>query len=164
MGALYTKQELLALIRLNSNDPIRAREMGMNVDEAKVVEGALTYQEQPVHEIMTAIEDVFALDIDAVLNKETFERIIKSSRSRVPVYEGQKGNFTSVLYLKDILGLGFERAVPLREVVTSFAAESRVIRIPRSTPSGGDVVGIVTMEDIIEEILQEEIIDEHDHC
>merc|ERR1719329_657552 len=136
MGALYTKQELLALIRLNSNDPVRAKEMGMNVEEAKVVEGALTYQEQPVHKIMTALEDVFAIDINAVLNKDTFERIMESGHSRVPVYEGWQGNFTSVLYLKDILGLGFERETPLREVVASFAAQSRVLRIPRSTTSG----------------------------
>lgn len=202
MGAMYTKQEFLALIRLNAHDPVRAKEMGMVPEEAKLIEGALTYQEQPVHKVMTALEDVFAIDMDAVLDKDTFQQIIKSSNSRVPVYEGRKGNVTSVLYLKDILGLGFERKTPVREVVESFSAESRILRIPRSGTSGeafrlckdkrlhmlivvadppaagelpgdftapfddnaGDALGVVTMEDILEEILQDEIVDEHDHC
>ena len=51
----------------------------------------------------------------------------------MPVYSGAKSNVTALLFCKDLLGIGFERKSPLRDVLASFEASRRVVRIPRST-------------------------------
>ena len=108
--------------------------------------------------------------------------------ARIPVFEnGSTDIVAALLNTKDLLGIGFERELPIRTVLEAFKASHRVHRIHMSTKldqalekckrdhvhllvvtkddpghSAARAVGITTFEDIIEEILQEEIVDETD--
>mmetsp|Transcript_70376 Transcript_70376/g.159209 ORF Transcript_70376/g.159209 Transcript_70376/m.159209 type:complete len:88 (+) Transcript_70376:203-466(+) len=63
--------------------------------------------------------------------------------TRIPVYDDTNGfgPIFSILYVKDLVGLGFERAMPLKDVLKCFDADKRVKRVinsdPPATPSGG---------------------------
>lgn len=215
MGAVYSKTELVALIRLNAMDPERVKQTGITPADRKVLEGALTYRDRPVSEIMTPIAKTFAISIETVLDKATFKQLLQKGHTRVPVYEERQENIIGLLYCKDLLAMGFERQMSVREVLKAFNAERRVLRISSWTKAGDafeickkrrqhmlivtderpslplpqsmekspkkkmskessrslschiltelfPAVGVITMEDIIEEIIQEEIVGEDD--
>eukprot|EP00927_Polykrikos_kofoidii_P020658 TRINITY_DN19841_c0_g1_i1.p1 TRINITY_DN19841_c0_g1~~TRINITY_DN19841_c0_g1_i1.p1 ORF type:complete len:400 (+),score=56.80 TRINITY_DN19841_c0_g1_i1:71-1270(+) len=185
MGATFTKTELLALIRLNMADPERAKEVGLTSEEAEIVKGALTWQDERVDEAMTPLNRVVCVPFDTVLDQAAFQSIVQHNHSRMPVYEGDRTNIVALLYSKDLLANGYERRTPLREVLEAFNASSRVVRVLGSSTvghafqlckkrrthmlvvmsdlgEGGVVQGILTMEDILEKIIQQDITDEFD--
>mmetsp|Transcript_105218 Transcript_105218/g.234879 ORF Transcript_105218/g.234879 Transcript_105218/m.234879 type:complete len:388 (-) Transcript_105218:53-1216(-) len=187
MGGLYSKGELMALIQLNTSDPERAKEVGMTCADAKLVVGALSYKNQPVSNQMTRLDCVFSLSIDTIFDKDAFLQVLQKGHTRIPVFEGAPDNIVSVLYCKNLLGIGFEHKISLRQVTKTFKSQNRLIRIPASSSCGeafdicmkerqhlllvtddkeaienGPIVGIITMEDIMEMILQEDILGEDD--
>ena len=127
-----------------------------------------------------------------VLDAKTIMAILSHGHTRVPVTrKGSDADVYAVLFCKDLLGIGFERNAKLRDVLDSFGATQRVVRVSRATKlneameickqsrqhlllvsseadfasKGGDgapVVGLATMEDFIEELIQDEIIDYDD--
>ena len=70
---------------------------------------------------------------DRSLNKDIILDILSHGHTRVPVYSGETTNITAILFCKDLLGIGFERQAPLKEVLSSFRASQRVVRVGRST-------------------------------
>lgn len=187
---VFSRKELLTLVNINVDD-VHAKSSGLTVEDAKILRGALTFRDMTVSEVMTPLESCFSLDASAMLDKQTFEAILKCGHTRIPVYDGAKDHITALLFCKDLLGLGFERAIPLQKVLASFKASDRVKHVTAGTklhdafelckaerrhmlvvvadPSEGadasappKAVGVATFEDFLEEILQEEIVDETD--
>lgn len=72
----------------------------MDKDEVNIISGALELRRKTVADVMTRIEDVFMLDYEAVLDFETVSEIMKSGYSRIPVYEGNRQNIVTMLYIK----------------------------------------------------------------
>ena len=79
-------------MKLNVNSAVHAQESGLTPSDAKVLAGALTYQDRTVREIMTPMEEVFSLPIDACLDKPTIIGILKRGHTRIPVYDGSPQN------------------------------------------------------------------------
>lgn len=135
---------------------------------------------------MIAINDVYMLDINTVINREITEDIYTNGYSRIPIYDGDKSNITGVLMAKDLILFNPDRdqmtikqlSSVLREAV-QIDHSSNCLRVLSYFKEGGShlaivtkvetderrdpylkKIGLITLEDIIEEILGAEIVDE----
>eukprot|EP00802_Teleaulax_amphioxeia_P006391 Tamp_06395.p1 GENE.Tamp_06395~~Tamp_06395.p1 ORF type:complete len:497 (-),score=95.88 Tamp_06395:1120-2610(-) len=131
---VYTGRALLQLIRLNVTNPQHAKESGLTQEDGKVLVGALTYKDRTVGQVMTPLDQTFALPLSSVLDQDTFREILSRGHTRIPVYEGEKSNLVAILLAKNLLGIGFERALPLRTVLEVSGGGRDVIRVHKSTP------------------------------
>jgi CBS domain containing-hemolysin-like protein len=142
-----------------------------------IIEGAFEIDDTKVREIMTPRRDMIAIHADASA-AEIKKAFVESGHSRIPVYREDLDDIVGVVIAKDIMRLEIEgksnsaRASDIQRVVI-FAPESRHLadvfkdlKRARShlaiiVDEFGGTSGLVTMEDILEEIVGE-IQDEHD--
>jgi len=162
------------------------------VDEVQLIKGTLQLTTKNVRDCMTPLERVFALEQATLLDADTLARIRQRGHSRIPVYDGTPDAMVGILLIKALVGHGGGgtdaapvrvRDCPLRPLVvldatyslydalhTFQTGKSHLAAIRDRGADGRDhVVGIVTMEDILEELLLAEIHDETDldklrHC
>jgi len=144
-------------------------------DESGILEGIIRFGGETAKEVMTSRLDMVALD-----NRSTFSQVIKSvvdnAYSRIPVYQGTSDNIKGVLYIKDLLPhLGKSDNfrwqslvrpayfVPETKMIDDLLHEFQLNRVHMAivVDEFGGTSGLVTMEDIIEEIVGE-IRDEYD--
>ena len=146
--------------------------------ERDMLEGILSFGEKEVSEIMIPRIDVTDIDIHAAWS-EVMQTVVESGYSRIPVYDSSPDNIKGILYAKDLLPHidnrteSFEWQKLIRDAY--FIPESRMIddlledfrrkrmHIAIVVDEYGGTQGIVTLEDIIEEILGE-IDDEYDQA
>lgn len=167
---IYSKKEILKLISQHEN----LKESDIDEDEEKIVHGALSYSQKKVKEVMTEKEDVFYLNANDLLDQETVKKIKDDGSSRIPIIEDSK--VVGLLYVKDIIDpllqnkklkeLAREKvnfvsiATPLDEVLNKFRRTRSHLFIVLNNAK--HFAGIITIEDIIEEIIGKEIMDEYD--
>ena len=144
--------------------------------DKELLEGILTFGEKEASDIMVSRVDVTDIEIHSTFS-EVIETIRSTGYSRIPVYDGSQDNVKGILYSKDLLPYvgvrddGFAWQSLLREPY--FVPESRMIddlmedfrrkrmHIAVVVDEYGGTQGIVTLEDIIEEIVGD-IDDEYD--
>lgn len=144
-------------------------------EEKEMLEEIIKFYDTTASEIMTPRFDVE--DIDIKMNfREVLDFIIKSGYSRIPVYAGSEDNIKGILYIKDLLPY-LEKPesfrwqslirpayfVPETKKIDDLLEEFRTSKIHMAivVDEFGGTSGIVTMEDILEEIVGE-ISDEYD--
>lgn len=149
----------------------------LDEDEVEIIRGALQLSEKRVRDIMTPISEVFWLTPDTELNLEKLAEIKAAGRSRIPIFNRRLTQCFGVLLMKDLIDVDFEQApVRVSELTlhstqtvggmtaldTMFrkfiGARSHLIPIEKED----EIVGIATIEDLVEEILGHEIEDETD--
>ncbi len=151
-------------------------EGGLEQGERRMIYSIFQFGETLCREIMVPRIDVFALDINTSL-PEAFEQVARSGHSRVPVYTETIDNITGILFAKDMvrIKLGTEEQNPIRSLlrpayfvpeakkVDQLLQEMQVRRVHMAivVDEYGGMAGIVTLEDIVEEIVGE-IQDEYD--
>ena len=134
--------------------------------ESELVQSALEFDEKTAQEILTPRVDVTAIDIEDDKD-EIHDLIIRERYSRIPVYEGDIDNVIGILHTRDYLEKVIDGEVDLRELITpahfiyknlklsdilnDFRANRLHIAIV--TDEYGGFLGIVTMEDLLEEIV-----------
>jgi len=165
----------------------------LSVDEVQLIKGTLQLTTKKVRDCMTPLARVFALEQATLLDADTLARIRQRGHSRIPVYNGTPDAIVGVLLIKALVGQGGGgdtdaapvrvRDCKLRSLVVLDASyslydalhtfqtgKSHLAAIRERSADGLDhIVGIVTMEDILEELLLAEIHDETDldklrHC
>lgn len=155
-----------------------AQEGAVDPQEEQVIEGVFNLGDRTVRQIMTPRVDVQAVNAENSLGK-VIDDLIESGYSRFPVYEGDGDldNVVGVVHVRDLLHAYRMRgeAVKVREVmvpptlVPEQARAASLLTIFRRSQRHmamvvselGSVEGIVTLEDVLEEIVGD-IFDEHD--
>lgn len=178
-GTIYKKSGLKTLVSLH-------RSMGeagqrLHADEVTIISAVLDLKEKTIGSIMTPMDDVFTLSLDDVLDEDTMDDILSQGYSRVPVHHPDNDeDFVGMLLVKMLITYDPEDAKPVREFalatlpesgpntscldIVNFFQEGKSHMVLVSNNPGGDhgAIGVVTLEDVIEELIGEEIIDESD--
>ena len=137
-------------------------------EEKQMIESVIEMGEQRVAEIMTPRTDIVAVKVED--SKETVLNVIrKHGHSRIPVYENTIDTILGVLYVKDLLrhadettfqlrslmrkALFIPESKPVRELLREF--QKRKLHIAIVLDEYGGTAGLVTIEDILEEVVGE---------
>jgi len=148
------------------------------IDEAeyKIIKNAFGFSEQTAKQVMVPRTQVFAIDINN-FNETTIEKIIEESYSRIPCYDENLDNIIGVVYLKDILIAARKKesfnirnimrnmhVVPETKSIGHLLNEFQIRhqQMALVVNEYGGTEGIITMEDILEELVGE-IQDEYDN-
>ena len=144
-------------------------------EESNILEGIIRFGGETAKEVMTPRLDVVDLEISATF-KEVLDFVVENGYSRVPVYEDSRDNIKGILYIKDLRPhLKKDDSFKWQNLIRPayFVPETKMIddllrdfqtnkiHIAIVVDEFGGTSGIVTMEDIIEEIVGE-INDEYD--
>ncbi|MEN9969578.1 MAG: hypothetical protein RIR94_1783 [Bacteroidota bacterium] len=167
-GATINQNELEQAVALTKSD-------GGSIEEHKILEGIVRFGKTEASEIMTPrveVEDIDAADsFDLVLNK-----IIEVGYSRIPVFSESPDNIIGILYIKDLLHHLDQPAhfdwtqvlrkpyfVPENKKINDLLQEFRNMKMHMAVvvDEYGGASGIITLEDILEEIVGD-ITDEFD--
>ena len=150
------------------------QEGGINAQESDLIKSAITFNDLEAKDILVPRVDVSA--IDSATPPDEVDKLFKDTRySRLPVYEGSIDNITGILHEKDFIEHrgeeGFKLSAVAKPVVFVVASTkiNNVLKLMQKNKthmavvSGefGDTLGIITMEDILEELVGD-IWDEHD--
>ncbi len=145
-------------------------------DEREMIASVIELGEQPVREVMVPRIDVKALPSSATV-REAIERIVETGHSRIPLFEETIDNVVGLVYAKDVLrhsvtGTPEDHVQPLArepyfvpetKKVDELLHEMQLRRVHMAivVDEYGGTAGIITIEDLIEEIVGE-IQDEYD--
>lgn len=170
---LQSRHELGLMI----TEHLGADESELDEDEVEIIRGALQLSEKQVRSIMTPIRNVFWLPPDTLITNELIDEIKRHGRSRIPIFDTGLTKCYGVVLMKDMVDIDFDNSelaiddLPLHAcpiigsktaLDTAFrkfiSAGSHLIPVEKDNL----IVGIVTIEDLIEEILGHEIEDETD--
>lgn len=172
--ALHSRQELGLIIGEHRSDG----NSELDEDEVEIIQSALQLSEKTVSEIMRPIKDVYWLPIDGMLDAKTVDDIKDHGYSRIPILSRDKRECHGVLLMKDMIDIDFDdnpvaissfrlhktlvigSRTALDTMFRKFIGlRSHLVPIERNDR----IVGILTIEDLIEEIIGHEIADETDH-
>ncbi len=144
-------------------------------EEQRMLEGIVRFGDETAKEIMTTRQDVVDLDFKSSFT-EVLKCIVENNYSRIPVYQDNSDNIRGILYIKDLLphlskGANFRWQslirppyfVPETKMIDDLLREfqENKVHIAIVVDEFGGTSGIVTLEDILEEIVGE-INDEYD--
>ena len=150
---------------LNTNDE------ALDANEREMITGVFSLDELVAREIMVPRTDAFMIDINDD-SRENITAILSETYSRVPVYDDDKDNILGILHVKKLLRYSFDHGfddIDLREILQEplFVPETifvdDLMRQMRKTQNQmavllneyGGVEGVVTLEDLLEEIVGE---------
>ncbi|XP_059803039.1 metal transporter CNNM2-like isoform X1 [Hemitrygon akajei] len=182
IGTVYNREKLLEMLRVTDpyNDLVK--------EELNIIQGALELRTKTVEDVMTPLRDCFMIACEAILDFNTMSEIMESGYTRIPVYEGERSNIVDLLFVKDLAFVDPDDCTPLKTITKFYnhplhfvfndtkldamleefkKGKSHLAIVQRVNNEGeGDpfyeVLGIVTLEDVIEEIIKSEILDETD--
>lgn len=170
-GPFLTEEELRMLVDVGESDEVNLEE-----EKRELIHNVFELGDTIVREVMVPRIDMITIEFDASI-EEAMKLIIQGGQSRVPIYKDTIDNIIGLLYAKDLL-----RIVATHEQVASVEALARpavfvpetkrlddLLRELRSqrvhmaivVDEYGSVAGLVTIEDLVEEIVGD-IQDEYD--
>uniref|UniRef100_A0A8C7ESP5 Metal transporter n=1 Tax=Neovison vison TaxID=452646 RepID=A0A8C7ESP5_NEOVI len=177
---VYNREKLMEMLKVTEpyNDLVK--------EELNMIQGALELRTKTVEDIMTQLQDCFMIRSDAILDFNTMSEIMESGYTRIPVFEDEQSNIVDILYVKDLAFVDPDDCTPLKTITRFYnhpvhfvfhdtkldamleefkKGKSHLAIVQKVNNEGeGDpfyeVLGLVTLEDVIEEIIKSEILDE----
>jgi metal transporter CNNM len=172
MVTIYSKQELMKIVEEHK----ATKASDVDVDEERIVKGALTFSDKLVKDVMTPRSVIKAFESSQKIDRKLLNLLSKSDHSRFPIYKEKLDNVIGILYLTKLVGeksiaksigrfadkkvLFVDENKKLNLVFNAFLNSHQHMFIV--TNEFGSVVGLITLENILEEIIKLEIIDEFD--
>jgi len=172
----YKKAELKSFLKLHrtGDEPLRD-------DELAILNSVLELNTKKAEAIMTPLKDTLIIAADAILDYSAVLALMRTGYSRIPVHaKGKPDTFMGMLLVKTLLAYDPKLALPVEAFPLSLLPEAppsidcfqaldyfqsgraHLLLISRTPGKPGGGIGIITLEDIIEEIISEEIVDETD--
>ncbi len=170
---LQSRSELGLLI----TEHLANKSSELDEDEIEIMRGALQLSEKRVRDIMTDISETYWLTPDTALDDAKIDELKQKSFSRIPIFDPRLTKCYGLLLMKDLVDIDFDENVytvddmtlhPTKLVGSMTAldtmfrkfinAGAHLIPVERDD----EIIGIVTIEDLIEEIIGHEIEDEAD--
>lgn len=179
-GTTYKKAGLKTLVTLHKtigpSDSDR-----LNEDEVTIISAVLDLKAKQVGNIMTPMNDVFTLPSDAVLNEDMMECVMREGYSRIPIHKPDNpSDFLGMLLVKMLITYDPEDALKVSDFSLATLPETRpetscldiinffqqgkshMVLVSDAPGKSWGAMGVVTLEDVIEELIGEEIVDELD--
>ena len=163
-----TEEELISIIEEAEEDG------GIDEEESSLIKSAIEFGDLEVGDIFTPRIDITALPAgaDKARAAQTFS---ESGYSRIPVYEGDLDNVIGILYYKDFYSLAYNKSTTINSILKPAIyvtktqkvndlmkeLQDKQLHMAIVTDEYGSTAGVVTLEDILEEIVGD-IWDEHD--
>ncbi|KAM9306946.1 LOW QUALITY PROTEIN: metal transporter CNNM4 [Pholidichthys leucotaenia] len=182
IGTVYNREKLVEMLKVTEpyND--------LDKEELNMIQGALELRTKTVEDVMTPLANCFMIQADAVLDFNTMSEIMESGYTRIPVYDDERSNIVDILYVKDLAFVDPDDCTTLKTITKFYnhpvhfvfhdtkldamleefkKGKSHLAIVQKVNNEGeGDpfyeVLGLVTLEDVIEEIIKSEILDESD--
>jgi metal transporter CNNM len=178
-GTIYKKAGLKTLVTLHKTLGEAGEQL--NSDEVTIISAVLDLKEKSVGSIMTPMEDVFTMSADTVLDERTMDHILSQGYSRIPIHAPENPmNFVGMLLVKMLITYDPEDCKRVRDFALATLPETRpetscldivnffqegkshMVLVSEYPSEDRGALGVVTLEDVIEELIGEEIIDESD--
>ena len=167
---MITEEDIISFVHVGNAEGI------IEEDEKEMIHSIVTLGETSAKEVMTPRTSMLAFEGAKTIN-EVWDEIVDNGFSRIPIYEETIDNIIGILYVKDLMEhiKNNELDLPIKQFIRSayFVPETKSIieilkefrglkvHIAMVLDEYGGVVGLVTIEDLIEEIVGE-IRDEYD--
>ncbi len=170
---LHTRHELGIMI----SEHLGHQESELDDDEVEIIRGALQLSEKRVSDILMPIHKVYWLTPTTHLSPDKIDEIKEIGRSRIPVFNEKLTRCYGVLLMKDLVDIDFDEndvfvndldLYPVQLIGSRTALDTMLRKFITTgthlVPVEKDdaIIGIVTIEDLIEEIVGQEIEDETD--
>lgn len=160
-----TREEMLVILKQSRDSD------SFDVDELDMMEGVLSLDTKIAREVMVPRTDTFMIDIDDPYT-ENLAQIIDNPFSRIPIYKDEKDNVIGILHMKNLLRAASEEGFDHLDILalsnspmlvpSTIYIDDLLIEFQREQQhmavlidEYGGVEGIVTMEDLLEEIVGE---------
>jgi metal transporter CNNM len=172
MPSIYSKKELIKIVEEHED----SKESDLDSDEERIIKGALSFSDKIVEQVMTPRTVVYALSLDANLDGNLLNKIKKEGFTRIPVYEETIDDVVGILYTKDLINIKLNTKIKeiykkenivlvqkdekLDILLNRFIKEKVHLAFVKDEYNG--LEGVISLEDVIEEILNQEIMDESD--
>ncbi|HSH55740.1 MAG TPA: CNNM domain-containing protein [Candidatus Limnocylindrales bacterium] len=171
LPTVFTREEITHLVEEHAH----TSDSAIDVDESRIVQGALQYSTLGACDVMTPLKHIDSVSIKDTIDVSMLSRLKRCGHSRFPVQDEGSGDFLGILYMKDLLGEELPTPVshayrdkiysvpeesPLDTVLSRFIQTKSHLFLVRSNDE--TVAGIITIEDVIERILNRDIADEFD--
>jgi metal transporter CNNM len=169
LPTMYSRKELMGILEEHGGSTLKK-------DEERIARGALTFSDKHIRDIMTPRSMVTGIEQDRVLDARTIEDLRLSGYSRFPVYDESFDQVTGILYSQQLIDpairgkavskVASENVFFVNEDARLDHALNAFIKTKNHlfmvVNQFSEFVGVIAIEDVIEEILGVEIVDEFD--
>ncbi len=171
-GTIYKKSGLKTLVTLHKT--LGEVDERLNQDEVTIISAVLDLKRKAVEEVMTPMDDVFVMSENTVLDEKTIDQILDAGYSRIPIHQsGNPTNFIGMLLVKILITYDPEDGKRVNDFALATLPETRpetscldiinffqegkshMVLISEFPGEDHGALGVVTLEDVIEELIGE---------
>eukprot|EP00043_Microstomoeca_roanoka_P004492 m.50054 g.50054 ORF g.50054 m.50054 type:complete len:430 (+) comp12518_c0_seq1:95-1384(+) len=175
-SAFFRRAELGVLVDIHGKDDADNEEP-LTREEIAVIQGALDLNAKTAQDAMQPLDVIYMLHADTVYTSDVAEEILKRGHSRIPIFKDAKDQLTHFLLTKSLINYPKDQGIRIKDmrkhVLTIVSRDMGLYECLKRFREGKShiaavineerkAIGILTLEDVIEELLGAEIVDETD--